>query len=312
MFSKSFSRNERFGMHREGKLKYHYDNNFACNPRIFNDLFLYQVGEMMCDDQTEMSNHVHLDWYEFTYVLSGSGTIFTNNKPTHVEKHDLYFSHPKEIHRIFSDADNPLRFFFCAFNFTSDSPFTPILDEYAAITKPENNRKFHTDDLGDHFTHLLSEIKADTDMGRSIFEYELKLAILKVIQRIKQEKIPYYRAPQTNSTQLLCFNIINYIDTHIYTLENMAELSDVFGYNYSYLSRCFKKTIGESISSYIINKKLAIAKEILSEGDVTVTEVANKLRYSSIYVFSRAFKDKYHVSPGAFKQAASEKKNDNL
>lgn len=246
--------------------KYHYDNNYAESPRIFNDIYLYQLGEMMCDIDTVMLPHAHLDWFEVSYVYSGKGTIMTNNKtPQTMSKGDFYFSHPKEIHQICSDAFDPLRFFFFAFNFTEQSPFTPLLRECKQITLNETNRKFHSSSLEFHFNNLLSEIRTESDLGTMILEYELKLTFLKIYQIMKSETVAVYHAPKNNSVQILSFNLLNYIDRNFMAIENTSVLSNLFGYNYSYLSRCFKKTIGTSISSYIIDKKLNFAKELLEK-----------------------------------------------
>ena len=283
--------------------KYHYDNNYALSPRIFNDIYLFQLGEMMCDTSTCMRPHVHLDWFEITYVFSGRGEITTNNKsPKIVEKGDFYFSHPQEIHSISSDSSNPLRYFFFAFNFSEQSQFAPMLEECKRITLSETNRKFHSSALALHFNNLLSEIRSDSNAGTLILEYEMKLAFMKIFQIIKSERIADYQIPKNNSSQILCFNLLNYIDRNFTTIDNASSLSNIFGYNYSYLSRCFKKVIGTSISDYISDKKLNLATELLGKDEMTVTEVADSLNYSSIYAFSRAFKNHYGIAPSDYKQ----------
>ena len=289
--------------------KYHYDNNYALSPRVFNDIYLFQLGEMLCDTNTYMLPHVHLDWFEITYVFSGRGKISTNNTATKiVEKGDFYFSHPKEIHSIVSDPSNPLRYFFFAFNFSEQSQFAPLLEECKRITLSETNRKFHSSSLALHFNNLLSEIRSNSSCGNLILEYEIKLAFMKIFQIIKSERVTDYQPPKNNSSQILCFNLLNYIDINFTTIENASSLSNVFGYNYSYLSRCFKKIIGTSISTYISDKKLNLAMELLEKKETTVTEVADTLNYSSIYAFSRAFKARYNISPSEYKQKC--KQND--
>ena len=115
------------------KTKYHFRNNFFENPKYYNDLILFQIGEALCEISTELSNHVHLDWYEFSYIVSGKGEIFTNNIGTPVKKGDLYFSFPKEIHHISSDNIEPLRYFFVAFNFVSNTACNTIFIKYLYI-----------------------------------------------------------------------------------------------------------------------------------------------------------------------------------
>ena len=85
------------------------------------------------------------------------------------------------------------------------------------------------------------------------------------------------------------------------TMDDVSSLSEVFNYNYSYLSRCFRKCTQTSISQYFNDKKLNMAKKLLENDGLSITEIATKLNYSTIYVFSRAFKNKYGVSPKEFR-----------
>ena len=283
------------------KTKYHFRNNFFENPKYYNDLILFQIGEALCEISTELSNHVHLDWYEFSYIVSGKGEKFTNNIGTPVKKGDLYFSFPKEIHHISSDNIEPLRYFFVAFNFLENSPLKSLLENYKNLAFSEKKRVYHSNSILGHFQHLLFDLEKDTLLHNLIFEYELKTVILKVFAIIESNDSAAY-PPQRNKQQLLCFNIMNYIDNNIANMDNAMCLSEFFGYNYTYLSRFFKKVTGENISSYIINKKLTLAKDMLASSDISITEIANELHYSSIHVFSRAFKNKFRLSPTDYRQ----------
>ena len=110
------------------KVRYHYDNNFTQKPEEYSDLLLYQLGEMLCDSGNVVDSHTHLNWFEFTFIFSGNGTIYTNNIPTKVSQGDVYVSLPREIHKIVSNDIEPLRFCFCAFNFTETSELFQRID----------------------------------------------------------------------------------------------------------------------------------------------------------------------------------------
>lgn len=94
----------------------------------------------------------------------------------------------------------------------------------------------------------------------------------------------------------LCRSLIDYIDTHIYTINKLDILSDVFGYNYCHLSSVFKEKVGITLASYYRYRRLSEAKKLLAEGR-RVGEVSDMLRYSSMYSFSKAFKRYWGVSP---------------
>ena len=288
--------------------KYHFRNNFFDNPKYYNDLILFQIGEALCEITAEVNNHLHLDWYEFSYIISGKGVIFTNNIGTSVKKGDLYFSFPQEIHRITSDNIEPLRYIFVAFNFLDSSPLKPLLEKYKKIAFSEKKRVYNSNSLLTHFQHLLFGLGKDSLLHDLTFEYEFKTVLLKVFDIIESDDSKTYLF-QRKDHHLLCFNIMNYIDNNITSIDGAMTFSEVFGYNYTYLSRFFKKITGENISTYITNKKLFLAKEMLSSSDTSITEIANQLHYSSIHVFSRAFKNKFKISPIDYRRAALSKKH---
>ena len=98
----------------------------------------------------------------------------------------------------------------------------------------------------------------------------------------------------------LCFRLMNYIDTHLYTMKNLNELSEITSYSYVYLSHLFTKVTSGKLSDYFRNRRLEAAKLLLNEGKLHVGEIAELLNFSNIYHFSRAFKDHYGVSPSKY------------
>lgn len=98
---------------------------------------------------------------------------------------------------------------------------------------------------------------------------------------------------------------MNYITTHIYTMTGLEDLATYFGYSYGYLSRLFHTTTGETLMQYYTTHRLESAKALLNNGELSLAEIAEQLHYSSVYSFSRAFKNYCHISPGAFKKQLS-------
>lgn len=105
--------------------------------------------------------------------------------------------------------------------------------------------------------------------------------------------------------------ILAYIDEHYLTIESMEEVAEEFGYNYTYLSRMFKNKAGESMSRYILNKKLDLAREMLcTRPELKVTEISDLCGYNDYRYFGRVFKNEVGLSPSEYREqeaAAREK-----
>ena len=92
----------------------------------------------------------------------------------------------------------------------------------------------------------------------------------------------------------------NYIDAGQGAALSLAALSRQFGYSKYYLERCFRERYGCGIIAYRNERRLQKARRLLETESVSA--VAEALGYSSIYVFSRAYKNRFGTAPTAYKK----------
>ena len=111
-----------------------------------------------------------------------------------------------------------------------------------------------------------------------------------------EKKSTVIHADTTNS-ETFCYRIMNYIDTHIFSMKRLTDVSEITGYNYSYLSALFKSTTGRTLSDYYKTARLKAARTLVRENKLTVSKIAEMLNYSSVYVLSRAYKAEFGVPP---------------
>lgn len=78
-------------------------------------------------------------------------------------------------------------------------------------------------------------------------------------------------------------------------------LGERFNHNYNYLAKVFSDREGITIEKYIISQKIERIKELISYGELTITEIADKLNYSSVAHLSLQFKKNTGVTPSHFK-----------
>ena len=77
---------------------------------------------------------------------------------------------------------------------------------------------------------------------------------------------------------------------------------------YRYLSGIFSEVTYTTIENYIIIQKIEKAKEMIASGELTFTEIAWKLNYSSIGHFSTQFKNITGFTPTIFKKIITQKR----
>jgi len=82
-------------------------------------------------------------------------------------------------------------------------------------------------------------------------------------------------------------------------------LSDKLKHNYTYLSNLFSQVHGSTLEAFIIAQCIERAKALLAADEISLSEIAWKLRYSSVAHLSKQFKKVAGVSPSCFRSKES-------
>ena len=85
----------------------------------------------------------------------------------------------------------------------------------------------------------------------------------------------------------------------------VASLAERVGMSRAGFSRRFGAAVGEPPMTYLTSWRLALAADLLRQGDYPVFRVAEEVGYTSPFTFSTAFKRHYGVSPLAYRQQCS-------
>ena len=100
----------------------------------------------------------------------------------------------------------------------------------------------------------------------------------------------------------------NYIGINSYKRITMKMLCDYIGLEHSYLYRLFRQEAGMSPCEYIIDYKIKLARQLLEETALSVSEIAGSLGYDDGLAFSKLFSKKTGMPPSFYRSA---KKNKN-
>lgn len=85
-------------------------------------------------------------------------------------------------------------------------------------------------------------------------------------------------------------------------------LSDSVGQDYSALSNLFSEVEGTTIEQYFILQKIEKVKELLMYDELSLSEIADKLNYSSVSHLSRQFKKTTGFTPTYFRNLKDRKR----
>ncbi len=78
----------------------------------------------------------------------------------------------------------------------------------------------------------------------------------------------------------------------------IPELALQVGMNSAKLQRDFKQVFGTTIGQFLVQQRMACARELLLAKDIDVTQAALAVGYSNVSYFIRCYKKAFGITPG--------------
>lgn len=108
--------------------------------------------------------------------------------------------------------------------------------------------------------------------------------------------------------QLIINKARNEADEKDSNLKLSHYLSGKVNHEYTYLSSLFSSVEGRTIENYFIEQRIEKAKELLVYGQLTLSQIAFDLEYSSVAHLSAQFKKVTGLTPSYFKEIGATKR----
>lgn len=249
----------------------------------------------------------HLRHYQMMYVYKGEGKFIVFNKVYKGEKGDLFLWSSQQAHRVISSKEFPLTIFGLQFDLTKETE-----DKIYPISwcSPENYKmsmanediqlseipnlpnKFHIDNMVFYenlMFELVKEYRNNLVNSKDICESILKTILICTLRN------NLYANKSRNKTKI--DEVIQFIFDHIDQTLSNESIADEFNYHKNYLNRLFKAFTNQSLHQFVIEAKINKAVELMQTTDLTLTQIADQLGFSSLQHFSKQFKQKIGKSP---------------
>lgn len=262
--------------------------SFVLETPIQSEMDIQEI--LVCFYQTRKPNYQfsgerHLN-YELTYV--DQGVLYTEVDHQNYELHakDIMIYYPNQFHAQSTDKDH-----FCSY-------LTLSFFLNGTLAQDLKNKVFSSSkEMQETLKEFVSLIQKDQYMNKEFSLVLLKKILILLCQSEHKKETPDIdketKDPYLNK-------ILDYIHSHIETNIRIEDLCEHFSISRSTLQVMFKEQLNEAPKEYISKLKLERAKERLQTKKYTVSEVAYQLGFSSVYYFSRKFKNTYGISPSEY------------
>ncbi len=131
---------------------------------------------------------------------------------------------------------------------------------------------------------------------------KLKVILLKSKLELMDDK----KAILIERIKNVIIEMVHYVDDLPKT--NFSDyLTKILKHDYTYMANIFSETQGTTIEHYIIMHKIEKVKELIIYDELNLSEIANKLHYSSVSHLSHQFKKITGLTPSYFKTLKNKK-----
>lgn len=96
--------------------------------------------------------------------------------------------------------------------------------------------------------------------------------------------------------------ILNYVDRNCHRDISLNEVGDYANMSSYYVSKIFKKEIGVNFVTYLTDRKVELAKDMLVFTDIPIINIALELSYHEPNYFSKVFKKATGVTPTEYRK----------
>ena len=236
----------------------------------------------------------------FILIQSGSGSIVTREKSYHMEKGLLCFIGSRKYHYTFPDVPDQYtrsKLFVDSeelgktSRLLSHNPklFSVLSEDRIVMGMLSNRELQRAEDIFEE----LNKLRSDTDHFQAK-SYAAIIDLTVLISQSMREDLPCNFDNIQTAVEYINHHITEYLN-----IDRICASCYMSKYNFC---RLFKKRIGLTVMEYILKTRIAIAKELLCEANLSVTEISEACGFSSISFFSRTFKNETGVSPLQYKK----------
>ncbi len=261
---------------------------------------LYTLFKMHFDKDYNFAGEMH-DFWECMYILDGSMTLSADETVHKLSSGDFILFKPYQLHKFNVEDKNGVTVLIVSFSMTGDfcqniggrayhlERFQRSIIRTFLEYLEFKIKKTAADRYGEYFWNILPEFKDDAIFLQTVsfFVSRLLLSLSDGADRISKTKT--HETEQFKAAlQIMNDNIGG--DLSVEAIANSLNIS------VSSLKRLFDKYAGMSVHKYFLTLKIKAATLLLKEG-LSVSEVSDRLGFSSQGYFSCAFKRETGKNP---------------
>ncbi len=238
------------------------------------------------------SGEIH-DFWELVYADKQSILITAGAKEIVLPLGHLYLHKPNEFHNIRCDGKRSANSIIISF----DCSCQKLMNIAGTVIAVNNNEKkilgsiireaesvFSTP-LGLAYTREMRKSSSVPFGGEQLIKLYLEQLLILLI-RGNRSSTPT-KTPKNNH---LLISICDYLEKHVFDYLRFTDIKDNFNISDSVIKKVFHENMDCGVMEYFNRLKIDAAKEMIRNGEMNITEIADRLSFNTSQYFTTVFK----------------------
>lgn len=253
-----------------------------------------------------------MHWHRYVEIglcVEGKGSFLYPHKQYQVEPGDIFINNDYENHVAITGDGQENRYIFLILmpSFISDSTNHSANQQYMETFRynPPDfvNRIAHNTETARRITRQMKRGYEVYQAKGSMWEMEVDIIVRRILLELA---LHYFRedgeesARQNLNPKILAAR--SYVTQHYNQSITLEDVALHVGLNTTYFRHLFKQEMCVSFKEYLTHLRLANARQLLANSDMSVHQVIEEVGYTNISQFYRIFRQHYHMTPAEYRR----------
>ena len=241
---------------------------------------IIMAGISYCDDtyRIERPDYPH---FVIEYIIDGFGVLETDGNQYELHGGDTYFLYKGKAHSYYCKKDQ---------NWTKlwivvDGPLVDALLTAYLSAAPNT---LHGFDIQSYMENALQYVR-NKEMDYSELVNQIALIVHKIL--ISADRFQQKKTDEFHET------IKRHIDETLLLPFKLEEIAEKFHYSKNHIINVFKEHYGVTPYRYYEYQRMLVAKNLLLNTSLSVSEISDRLHFDTPQYFSKCFKKYFGITP---------------
>ena len=237
--------------------------------------------------------HTH-EYMELFYIIGGTGLFLIEDQEHPVKVNDLIIVNPDVSHAEVSINSQSLEYIVLGIAGIELAPGKDSNGQFCILDHSEST------EISGCLWNILREMEQKQTGFEDVCQACMEMLVIRLMRSIDLS-VP--TESQITAGNRQCAVVKRYIDQHFKEALSLEQLADKVHMNKYYLSHIFKEEYGVSPINYMFTRRIVESKYLLTETDLSLSQIAQLLGFSSPSYFSQAFRRTEGVSPVDYRKS---------